>query len=98
MTKQEFCTLYEKAQRFWQNSMQLADALNTHLLDGGAIITFGDELLNGYIKLVAEMSGIDADTIGWLLFEGGGDCWHPNDETKYTVTTPEELWDFYKQL
>lgn len=97
MNRQEFIEKFEVAQNFYKNSIELCEALHKSLLDGHSVVSFGSTLLNSYLSMLAESSGIDADTLGWLLFEGGGNCYKFNDRnTPYLVITPADLWDFYK--
>ncbi len=99
ISKREFIERYEVVERFWKQAQELGDALNRLLLEGGAVITYGDELMIAYIDTLAEDSGIDKDTIGWLLFEGGGQMWQDeNDTNPRNVITAEDLWEFYKEV
>lgn len=96
MTKSEFVERYNVAQEYHQSCIALGDALHQSLLNGYSVVCFGDKLLNTYIEMLAEQSGIATDWIGWLMFEGGGKCGY-DDQQEWLVLTPEDLWEFLKQ-
>lgn len=95
MTKQEFLVRYNVLAEFWEKTFKLGEALNELLMEGGIII-LGEDLQSSYIDMLAEQSGIDSDSIGWLLYEGGGQAWADEDAEPQLIDTPEALWDFYK--
>ena len=86
---------YNVLAEFWERTYTLGEALNGLLMEGGIVI-IGEELQSSYIAMLAEQSGIDSDTIGWLLYEGGGKVWENEDSEPQFIETPEALWDFYK--
>lgn len=87
---------YNVLAEFWERTYKLGEALNELLMEGGIVI-IGEELQSSYISMLAEQSGIDSDTIGWLLYEGGGKIWASEDDPDpKLIETPEALWDFYK--
>lgn len=96
MQKQTFIEMFEKAQNFFKQQHELGQMLHKTLLNGGSVVSFGGELLEGYVKLLAEQSGISQDSIEWLLYEGGGRCF--KDKVSYSVITAEDLWEFEKEV
>ncbi|MBO5217484.1 MAG: hypothetical protein J6B41_07055 [Alistipes sp.] len=97
MTKQEFIDRFDALDTFHAQQAQLGDMLHQFLLDGYSVVSFGGDLIEQYIIMLAEMSGIDKDCIDNLLFEGGGMYYiNGNINEPFNVVTAEDLWDFYK--
>lgn len=98
MTKQEFIEKYNALSAFYDKQEQLGNILNESLLDGHSIVVFGNDLADAYVDLLAMASGIDKDCIETLIYEGGTTYYRAGNEyTPYSVSTPEELWDFCKE-
>lgn len=98
MTKQEFIEKYNALSAFYDKQEQLGNILNESLLDGHSIVVFGNDLADAFIDLLAMASGIDKDCIETLIYEGGTTYYRAGNEyTPHSVSTPEELWDFFKE-
>lgn len=95
--KQSFVMYFEVAKLFIEEQEELCEALHKFLLDGHSVVTFGGSLLNSYIKLLAQYSGISIEAIEWLLFEGGGAC-SRDGGPDHLVITAEDLWEFEKEI
>lgn len=98
MTKQEFIDKYHALNSFYDKQERLGCLLHESLLDGHSIVVFGNSLADAYIELLSLASGIDKDCIENLLYEGGTTYYKAGSEYQpYNVSTPEELWDFFKE-
>lgn len=99
MTKQEFIERYDVLAAYYVQSQELGEMLHKYLLDGHSVVCFGSSLMEQYILLLAEMSGVDKELIEGLLYEGGCVCYinkemnHP-----FTIITAEDLWEFNELL
>lgn len=97
MKKEDFIHAFEVLLAHDKEAVEIGRDLGHLLLDGNAIVRYGGKLQDNYIKLLAALSGIDADLISGLLYEGGGMHYYgENNEIQYNVITAEDLWDFCK--
>ena len=97
MDKNEFIEKFERVQDYYRKCVALGDALHDTLLNGTSVVCLGDTLCEAYLEMLAELSQIDFDTLNWLLYEGGGNCYKDGyHDQAYNVITAGGLWDFYK--
>lgn len=97
MTKQDFITRFETIKDYHKQQQELGEALHKHLLNGYSVVCFGDNMMTQYVEMLAELSGIDKDSMECVIYEGGGTFYADGDIDKpFNVITGEDLWDFYK--
>lgn len=94
MTKNQFILEFQVLQTHDRESVEIARDLGKRLLDGCAVVRYGDELQEHYIQLLAELADISADWISWLLYEGGGMCTYGEGSIKRNIITPGDVWEF----
>lgn len=98
MTKNEFIRRFEVLQAHDRESVEIGRDLGRRLLDGYAVVRYGDELQEHYIELLAELSGIAVDWIAWLLYEGGGICTYGEPYAVVrNIISAGDLWDFMEE-
>lgn len=95
MTKQEFIELFEVVQQYHEQSRELGEMLHKTLLDGHSVVCFGSKLQEAYIKLLHDVSGVPAELIEQLLYEGSFSMWigFEGEQKEYRIVTAEDLWE-----
>lgn len=95
MTKQEFTEMFEVVQQYHEQSRELGEMLHKTLLDGHSVVCFGSKLQEAYIKLLADNSGVPAEMIEQLLYEGAYSVYigYDGEQTEYRIVTAEDLWE-----
>ena len=95
MTKEEFIKRIEIIEKFRNARSEMGKKINALLEDGRGIFTFGQEILDAWIKDISIMSKISDEAIEMYLYEGCGLCkWE--DGFEMDIQTPSDLWDFEK--
>lgn len=100
MTKQEFTELFEVLQQYHEQSRELGEMLHKTLLDGHSVVCFGSKLQEAYIKLLHDVSGVPAELIEQLLYEGSFSMWigFEGEQKEYRIVTAEDLWEANEAL
>ena len=95
MTKQEFIELFEVVQQYHEQSRELGEMLHKTLLNGHSVVCFGSKLQEAYIKLLYDVSGVPAELIEQLLYEGSFSMWigFEGAQKEYRIVTAEDLWE-----
>lgn len=90
MNKETFVTIFKELQAFYNQSQKLGTVLL-----GVPMATFGRQLTTSCIDALAEASGINADLIEKLLYEGSFfmHIGFEGFQKEYRIVTAEGLWE-----
>ncbi len=93
MDKQQFTTQLEKIENYFEKCKLVAHTIDNVLCSSGQnIVDFGYDIIDDHVSNIATLSGVPIEWLTSYLYDGKGD-WYLNG-VKWSVITPEDLWDF----